>query len=164
MLLKLKLALTTSMTIIASIFQIAVDQSPFFSGTPRPLLHTPLSRSVVKWIVANAWGRYPCRKPGDSVTSLCRGMAAQACYKPQCFDSQPYCCIDHMILWTFWGGARGKVRALDCLGFWGLGAQDLGLTWLGIENLRLLVHVRPIGPIRSSRTTPKGLLKRSYIK
>ena len=31
-----------------------------------------------------------CRKTGDSASSLCCGMAAQACYKPSVFDSQPY--------------------------------------------------------------------------
>ena len=30
-----------------------------------------------------------CRKPGDSATNLCRGMAAQACYKLSVVDSQP---------------------------------------------------------------------------
>ena len=31
-----------------------------------------------------------CQKPGDSVTSLSRGMAAQACHKPSLIDSQAY--------------------------------------------------------------------------
>ena len=34
--------------------------------------------------------RAVCRMPSNSVTSLCRGMVAQACDKPNVLDLQPY--------------------------------------------------------------------------
>ena len=80
---------------------MAVNQNPVMSrDPPHPLLHTPLSRPVVTYLCRECLaqvcptkepcGKGACRKPGDSVTNPCRGTAAEACYKPRVFDSQPY--------------------------------------------------------------------------
>ena len=91
-------------TIEPHVCHMAVNQNPVLSwAPPHPLLHAPLSRPVVAYLcheclaqvcpTKEACCKGACRKPADSVTNLCRGMAAQACHKPSVFDSQPHNCL-----------------------------------------------------------------------
>ena len=66
------------------------------TGPPTTPCYIPLSRPVVTYLCRECLAQVcptkepcrkgACRKPGDSVTNLCRGMAAEACYKPRVFD------------------------------------------------------------------------------
>ena len=71
---------------------MAVNQSPVAScHTPHPTMpcYIPLFRECLaqECPTKEPCRKNVCRKPGDSVANLCRGMA---CYKPSVFDSQPY--------------------------------------------------------------------------
>ena len=77
---------------------MAVDQKSRFVGAPPPPIActyvkaccvAPLSRAQV-CPTKEPCCEGACCNPGDSVTSLCRGMAAQACYKPCLFHAQPH--------------------------------------------------------------------------
>ena len=84
---------------VSSWIYMVVDQRPRFVADPT---HPSVT--------------YCCREdacaPGNSVTSLCRGMAVQACYKPTIFDLQTYvntiknnlavlCCIGwELLIWV----------------------------------------------------------------
>ena len=72
----------------------------FASPPPHSVLHPPLPWPVVTYLrreclvqvcpTKEACGKGACRKPRESVTNLCPGTAAQACHKPNVFDSQPH--------------------------------------------------------------------------
>ena len=72
---------------------LAVNQNPVLSRAPPTPGYIPLCRGLLlRTFVANAWRWYALQKNlvakvlvasrGISVTNLCRGMAAEACYKP----------------------------------------------------------------------------------
>ena len=86
-------------SLFSSRFLLAVNQNTVLSrAPPPPLLRTPWSRPVVTYLCRECLAQVRptkepcrqgvCRKPGDSVTNLRRGMTAQAYYKPLAFDSQ----------------------------------------------------------------------------
>ena len=75
-------------------------------GTP-PLFQTFVASPLLQTLVADICVEYcslqgacrggVCRRTPPSVTNLCREMVAQACYKPNVFDSLPYVSL----LWQF---------------------------------------------------------------
>ena len=86
-----------------TINQMAVNQNPVLSRAPPTPCYIPLCRGLLlRTFVANAWRWYALQQNlvakvlvasrGISVRNLCRGMAAEACYKPSVFDSQPDGC------------------------------------------------------------------------
>ena len=84
---------------------MAVDQNPCCRGAPPPLLQTFVAGPLLEALVADLCVEYcslqgacrggVCRRRPLSVANLCREMAAQACYKANVFDSQPYIHSDH---------------------------------------------------------------------